>query len=149
MTCCQDDRTEECFARIRLYSFHFSLFDDQCIHPCLEVYLTSTFNNRIAHILYHPWQLVRADMRMGIYQNGRRSTMLAEYIEYLVHIPALLASGIQLSVRVCTGSSFTETVVRFWVYPMLSADLCQVFLTFAHILTTLHDDRTQPQFYQP
>ena len=34
MTCCQDDRTEECFARIRLYSFHFSLFDDQCIHPC-------------------------------------------------------------------------------------------------------------------
>lgn len=80
------------------------LFDDQCIHPCLEVYFASTFNNRIAHILYHPWQLVRADMRMGVYQNGRRSTMLAEYIEYLVHIPALLASGIQLSVRVCTGS---------------------------------------------
>ena len=74
--------------------------------------------------------------------------MLAEYIQYLVYIPAFFATGIKLSIRISACTSFTETIIGFRIYSMLPADLSQVFFSVAYILSTLYDDWTESQFYQ-
>ena len=81
-------------ARLGFNAFHLPLLDDQCVHPGFEVHLTATFDNRMTHVLYHPWQFIRTDVRMGVHQDGGGSPVLAKYVQYLVHVSPLFAPGI-------------------------------------------------------
>ena len=71
--------------------------------------------------------------------------MLAEDVEYLVHIAALLAAGIELAVGVGTRAAFAEAVVRLGIHGLRAADLGQVFLALAHVLAALHHHGAQAQ----
>ena len=75
--------------------------------------------------------------------------MLAEHIEDFLNVSALLASGVQFAVGVCTGASLSETVVRFAVYRLLSRYLGYINPAFVHILSSFHDDRLHPKFDEP
>ncbi len=58
------------------------------------MHLAATAQNGVAHILYDARQLVCTYMRMGISQDIRRSTMLAEDIENLLDIAAFLRTRV-------------------------------------------------------
>ena len=71
--------------------------------------------------------------------------VLAEDVEYLVHIAALLAAGVELAVGVGSRAAFAEAVVRLGVHGLCAADLGQVFLALAHVLAALHHHGAQAQ----
>lgn len=64
-------RTKECPAGIGFDAFHFIVFNNKSIHPCLKVHFTATTDNGVPHVFYDPRQFVRADMGMGVYEYGR------------------------------------------------------------------------------
>ena len=94
----QNNRSFESLSGICLYTCDFVFFYDKGIHSCFEMHFTSTFYDGIPHVFNHARQLVRTDVRMGIYQNGGTGTMLTEYIQNFVYITPLFASGIELTI---------------------------------------------------
>ena len=56
------------------------------------MHLATACYNLVAHALDYPWQLVRADMWVGVAQYAGGGTKLAEDVEYLVNIASFLAS---------------------------------------------------------
>ncbi|CDB09426.1 putative uncharacterized protein [Bacteroides sp. CAG:633] len=72
--------------------------------------------------------------------------MLAEDVKYLVHIAALLATGVQLAVGVGSCATFAEAVVRLRVYRLRAAYLGKVFFAFAYVLAALYHNGAQSQF---
>ena len=100
----QDDRTVEFLAfhmtafcvvdgLFCLDTFHFTVVDQQAGHLCLKPHLAATVYDGLPHRLYHAGQLVRADMGMGVNQDGRGGAMLAEHLKYLFHVSAFFAAG--------------------------------------------------------
>ena len=65
---------------------HMLILNEQFGHLGIEVNLTARLQNLLPHVLNDAGQLVRADMRMGITQNGCGGTVLAEYVEDLLRI---------------------------------------------------------------
>ena len=105
------------------------------------MYFSATFENRIPHIFNDTRQLVRSDMRMCISQYSRRSSMLAEYIEYLVYISSFLTAGIKFPVRISSCPPFSETIIGFRIYRMFPTDLRQVLFPFTHIFSAFYNHR--------
>ena len=68
--------------------------DNKSRHLCLEVYLSTTFDDGVAHGLNHLRQTVGADMWMGIGKYGSRSPVLAKHIQDFLCVAAFLASGV-------------------------------------------------------
>ena len=71
MTSSQDHRSTIVFLRTRLqvdslHTYHLVALQDEAGHLGLEMHLTTTLENGIAHILDDTRQLVGTDMRMGI-----------------------------------------------------------------------------------
>lgn len=118
------------------------VLNNQCIHSGLKMHLSTTLDNRIPHILNDTREFVCPNVRMGIGQYSRRSSVLTEYIQYLVYISSFLATGVKFSIRIGSCASFAKTIVRFRIYGMFSADLCQIFFPFAHIFSSFYDNRT-------
>ena len=107
----QYHRAEKCFSRIRLDTFYFVVFNNQRIHPSLEMDFAATFDDCIPHIFNDTRQFICSDMRMRVCQYRRRRSMLAKYIQYFVYISSFLAAGIELSVRIGSCSPFAKTVI--------------------------------------
>ena len=83
VTCGQDDRTHILLlaisCRIPANGFHADhpvAINNQPRHLRLEMHLTATTENRVAHRLDDFRQTVSTDMSMGIGQDGCRGTML-------------------------------------------------------------------------
>ena len=114
-------------------------------HFRLEMHFTAATNNRVAHGFDDLWQSVGAYMRMGISQNGCRSTMLAKHTQNLLDRAALLRAGVELAVAVGTGSAFTKTIVALAVHLLCASYLCQILFTLVNVLSTLQYYRTQAQ----
>ena len=76
------------------HAFHLIIIYKEACHLGLEMHLATRGYNLVAHVLNHSRQFVRADVRMGISQDAGTCTKLAEHIEYLLRIAALLAASI-------------------------------------------------------
>ena len=139
----QDDGAEEAFPRARLHANRLAVLQEQGVHTGLETHLAAARLNPLADVLDHAGQLVRADMRMGVRQDGRAGAVLAKDVQYLLHRATILAPGVQFPVRVGTGASLAEAVVRLGVHPVLAADQGDVTLTGAHVLAALDNDGPQ------
>ena len=135
--------------RYRLHPHSLVTLKDETHHFRLEMHLTPTFENGVAHVLYHPWQFVGADMRMRVSQNGSGCPMLAKHIQYLVYTAPLLASGVEFAVGIGTGTSFPETIVTLAIHFLCFGDERKVFLALSHILSALYHNGTKPLLYQP
>lgn len=98
-------RAEEGLAGIRFNAFDFILLYEQGVHACLEVNFATAFDDGVPHVFDNTRQFVRTYVRMCIYQYGSRGAMLAEDVQNLVYIAALLAACVQLAVRVGAGAS--------------------------------------------
>lgn len=109
------------------------------------MHLAATLDDLVTHILDNAWQLVGANMRMGIAENGWRSSMLTEDLKNLGDVAALLAACVKLSVAVGSGSSFTETVVAFRIYGLRLADESKILFPLADILPSFDDDGAEPK----
>ena len=142
MSGCQYHRTEKSLSCVGFNTFDFVVLNNQCIHSGLKMHLSTTLDNRIPHILNDTREFVCPNVRMGIGQYSRRSSVLTEYIQYLVYISSFLATGVKFSIRIGSCASFAKTIVRFRIYGMFSADLCQIFFPFAHIFSSFYDNRT-------
>ena len=132
MTCGQYHRTAESELHARPEVYSLDAFDlVACYYkPChlgLVMHFAARFQYRVPHVFYHPRQSVGTDVRMGIGQYGRRSTVLAEHIENLLRISAFLAAGIEFAVGVCACSAFAETIVGIRVYYIFAGYGCHVF----------------------
>ena len=86
---------------------------------------------------------------MGISQDIRRRSMLAEHVENLLRRAALLGACVELAIRVGTCPTLAKAVVALAVHLLRTGYLCQVALTLVYILATLHHDGTQAQFDEP
>ena len=98
----------------------------------------------MAHGLYHTGQLVGAYMRMGIHQDVRRSAMLTKDVENLLHVSTLLATGIELSVRVSTRTPLSEAIVALWVHSLFLGDKGKILLPLSHVFSSFQDNGTHP-----
>ena len=139
----QDDRSAERLSVVGLNAHYPVILDDQPVHACLEMHFSSTVQDGISHVLNDPWKLVGTDMRMCVRQDGRTGSVLTEYVQDFFHAAPFLASGIELSVGVGSGSSFTETVVGFCIYLVVTTDACKVQFPVPYIFTPLYDNGTQ------
>src|SRR3712207_5229573 len=143
---CQNDRTRERLSRVRLDAFHLSVFNNQNIHPGLEMHFAPARENRSAHILNHARQLVRTDVRVSVRKYRCGCPMLAEHVQDFVRVSPFFAAGIELPVGVGARPSLSETVIRFGVYDMFTVDLRKVFLPLAYILSAFYDNGAQTEF---
>ena len=73
-------------------------FHDESRHLRLEVHLTATAQDSVAHILNDLRQPVRSDMGMSVGKNSRRSPMLTEHIKNFLHRATFLRTGVELAV---------------------------------------------------
>ena len=122
---------------------HAVTFQQQTGHLRLKMYLATTSDNGVAHVLDDARQLVGADMRMGIRQDVRRGAMLTEHMENLLDVATLLAAGIELAIAIGTGTSLSKTVVALTIHLLGLGDECQVLLALMDILATLQHDGPQ------
>ena len=141
-------RTEERLPGIGFDAFHFIVFNDKGVHACLKMHFTATIDDCIPHIFYDPRQFVGSDMGMGVYEYGRRSAMLAEYVQYFIYVSPLFTAGIELAVRIGSRAAFSETVIGFRVDGLLPSYQGKVFFAVAHILSAFHYDGAQTKLYQ-
>ena len=114
-------------------------------HLRLEVHLSATAQNGVAHVLNHTRQLVGADVGVCVGEYRHGGSVLAEDVENLLHVAALLAARVELAVAVGTCSALAKAVVRFGVDGMLAADAGDVLLAAVHVLAPLHDDGAEAQ----
>ena len=94
MTGSQDYRAEELFSGLCFYADNLLILNNQSGHLRFKIYFSTTFKDRVPHILNHSWQLIRADMWMGIDENRGGCPMLTEHVQYLFYVSAFLTSGI-------------------------------------------------------
>ena len=127
---------------------HTIAIKNEARHLGLKMYLATTLQNGVAHVLNDTWQLVRTDVWMGISQNIDRCTMLTEHIENLLNRTTLLATGVELAIRIGTCPTLAKAIVALRVYLLRLGNLRQVFLALMNILSTFQDNGTQTQFYQ-
>lgn len=85
---------------------------------------------------------------MGIAENGRGGSVLAEDIEDFLYAAAFLAACVELAVGVGTSTTFTKAIVAFWVDTLVTLDGRHVLLAFSDILASLYDHRAIAQLYQ-
>ena len=147
----QNHRSTVVFLRTRLqvdslHTYHLVALQDEAGHLGLEMHLTATLENGIAHILDDTRQLIGTDMRMGISQDIRIGSMLTEHIQYLIHTTTLLAAGIEFAVAIGTCATLTKTVVALAIHLLGLGDIAEVFLALTHILATLQHHRSVTQF---
>ena len=109
------------------------------------MYLTTTVQDGVTHILDDSRQLVRTDMWMGISQDVGRRTMLAEDIQYLLDGATFLGARVEFTVRVGSCPTLAKAVVALGIHLLRLGYLCQVTLAFAYVLATFQHHRTQPQ----
>ena len=86
---------------------------------------------------------------MGVCQNIRRSTVLAEDVKNLLYRATFLRASVQLTVRVGSCPTLTKAVVTLRINLLSLSNLRQVLLTFTDIFATFYDDGTQTQFNEP
>ena len=147
MTCGKNNRTMVFFVVCKTAN-HTIAIKNEARHLGLKMYLATTLQNGVAHVLNDTWQLVRTDVWMGISQNIGRCTMLTEHIENLLNRTTLLATGVELAIRIGTCPTLAKAIVALRVYLLRLGNLRQVFLALMHILTTFQDNGSQTQFYQ-
>ena len=131
-----------------LYTNNGVALCDEAGHFGLEMHLTATSKDSVAHVFYNSGQLVGTYMRMGINQNGCGGTVLTEHIKYFVDIATLLAARKQLAIRVSASSAFTKTIVGLFIHLLGLGNECHIALTVMDILSTLKHNRLIPKFYQ-
>ena len=148
MTGCQDDRASEGLSGVRLDAHHLLLLDDEGVHTGFKMHFATTIEDGVAHILDDTWKLVRADVRMGIYQDGGACPVLAEDIQNLIDIATLLASGVELAVRIGTGTSFAKAIIAFGVNLVFATYLGNIHLPVAYVLATFHHNGAEAMLNQ-
>ena len=85
---------------------------------------------------------------MSIGKDGWACTMLAEHIQHTFYAATFLAASVQLAVGVGSCTALAETVVRFGVNGVSAGNVRKVDFARANILSALHNNGTQPAFYE-
>ena len=75
--------------------------------------------------------------------------MLTKDVENLLHVSTLLATGIELSVRVSARAPLSEAIVALRVHSLFLGDKGKILLPLTHIFPPFQDNGTHPQLYQP
>ena len=132
-------------ARCSLHSRHFVALEKESVNTCLEVDFAATFDNLIAHILYHARQLVRTNVWMCIDKNIGRGSKLAENAENLIGVASFLAARIEFPVRISPCATFSKGVVALGIYFVLARDEGNIFAPFANIFSALEHHGAQSE----
>ena len=95
----QDNRSAECLlgTRLQVYSLNahrLVALEQQSGHLGLEVNLATAANDSVAHSLDNLRQFVGTDMRMGVDEDRRRGSVLAEHVENLLCAATLLGASV-------------------------------------------------------
>lgn len=147
----ENDRSAEGLlgTRLQVYSLNahrLVALEQQSGHLGLEVNLAAAAYDGVAHALDNLRQLVGADMRMGVDEDRRRGSVLAEHVENLLDAAALLRAGVELAVGVSAGAALAEAVVALGVYGLRLGDVGEVYLALSHVLAALKHHGAQAQF---
>src|SRR5690606_30063148 len=84
-------------------------------------------------------------MRPGIDKNIFVCTVFDKDRQYLMYISSFVGTGVQLAIRICAGSPFPKTIIRFGVYDTFLVDACQIPSTLPHFLSSFEDNRFESQ----
>ena len=141
----KDDRTTKDTPSVSFYTYYTITLHDEAVHAGLKVYLTTAAAYGLTHIFNHAGQLIGTDVRMRIAQYRCRRSVLAEYIENLIHITTLLAARIEFAIRVGTCTALTKAIVALGVNGVFARDTGNISLAGMYILSALHHDGTAAQ----
>jgi hypothetical protein len=67
-------------------------------------------------------KFIRANVRMGIHQNIGARPKGHQQIHDTLHIAALFGTGIEFSIRIRSGPTFTKTVITIRIYTVVDGD---------------------------
>ena len=101
-------------------TFDCIILNYQMRHLRLKMYLTATIKDRLSHLLDNLRQTICADMWVSLIQNRILSPMIMENLQYTLTVTFLLASSEQFSIRECSGTTLSKTVVRFLIQPIVT-----------------------------
>ena len=87
------------------------MIDDERCHLGLEMHLSTTSDDGLAHILNDTWQFVGTNMRMCIGKNACACSMLTEHIQDFVHATTFLTTCVELTIGIGSCSTLTKAVV--------------------------------------
>src|SRR5690606_27642568 len=119
---------------------HFTILQYEIRNTGVKVNTSTCSDNTFPDLGNNLWQLVCADMRVSFKQNIFRSTMCYQYFENSSYVTSLLRPGVQLSVGISPGTSFTETIVGIGIYLMLFIDCSQIPSSTLHIFSSLQNN---------
>ena len=145
---CSENYWSSVFLICNTTNCHIPLHN-QLRHFRLEMHFTTTIDDGVSHRLYHLRQSVCSNMRMGISKDSRRSPMLTKHVEDFVRITTFLASCIELTIRIGTSPTLSETVVTFSIYLLRLGNQSQVLFPLVYVLTSFQYNGAQSEFYQP
>src|ERR1700761_1742438 len=94
-----------------------------------------------AHLLHHADQTKSADMRPAQIENVFRSTRFHELLEHLAAVVMrILDLAVELAVRECAGSTFTELHIGFGIEHGLAPQPERIFSTLTNSLAALENN---------
>ena len=106
--------------------------------------LSAMMEDGIPHVPDDDRQTVRPDVRMCLIEYLVLRSMLVEGEQDAAAVTLFLGAGEELTVGEGAGAALPETVVGFQVQSVVTVELGDVFLTFAHLLASLDDNRFEP-----
>ena len=112
------------------------------------MHFAATVENGVAHVLNDTRQLIGSYMGMGVSEYIRGSAVLAEDVENLLDIAALLRTGVEFAVGIGACPTLSKTVVALAVHLLRLRNQGQILLALADILSTFQNDGTEAQLYQ-
>ena len=113
-------------------------------HAAVEMVFASVLFDAQADVFHDGGQLVRAQMRMSVNQDGRVGSEADELVQHLADVTALGRAREQFSVGERTGSAFAVAVVGVRVDDAFHRQFRHVHLAAVDILSALEDDWLQP-----
>jgi hypothetical protein len=113
--------------------------DHQVNHFLTKQYRAARLTYTIADGRNDTWQLVRANMRVGVEENVDSRAMNGQDLQYSPDVSTFTRSGIEFSIGIGPGAALTETVIRFRIYNVTFVDGRQVAAAFPYILAALKD----------
>ncbi len=129
------------------YTKHLCLSDilrnDEIGDPCCEMVFATVVLDGVTDIGYYSAQLVGANMGVGVDGNGGVGAMFNKTFQHVLDIAALVAAGVEFSVRVGACTPFPETPVAVGVHLLGASQLCDVVAAGVDRMTPFDDDGFQ------
>ena len=113
--------------------------------PGLEMVFPAVGEDAFPDVGNQPRELVRADMRMCVNENGRVSPEIDELMEDFPVVAPLGGTGEEFSVGECTGSALSVTIIGVRIDFAPGRDAANVSLPSAYVLDEHQHHCIEPQ----